>query len=88
MAFYITTAIDYVNGVPHLGHAYEKIAADVIGFWVDDEFIERDAGDLCARLAHHANNLAADHAGATGDNDALACTLIKDIFRQHAIIRR
>jgi methionyl-tRNA synthetase len=30
MSFYITTAIDYVNGVPHLGHAYEKITADVI----------------------------------------------------------
>ncbi len=29
-SFYITTAIDYVNGQPHLGHAYEKIAADVI----------------------------------------------------------
>src|ERR1035437_5945609 len=28
--FYITTAIDYVNGQPHLGHAYEKIVADVI----------------------------------------------------------
>ena len=28
--FYITTAIDYVNGLPHLGHAYEKIVADVI----------------------------------------------------------
>jgi len=28
--FYVTTAIDYVNGQPHLGHAYEKIVADVI----------------------------------------------------------
>jgi methionyl-tRNA synthetase len=28
--FYVTTAIDYVNGQPHLGHAYEKVAADVI----------------------------------------------------------
>lgn len=28
--FFITTAIDYVNGQPHLGHAYEKILADVI----------------------------------------------------------
>ncbi len=28
--FYITTAIDYVNGAPHLGHAYEKVVADVI----------------------------------------------------------
>lgn len=29
-AFYITTAIDYVNGEPHLGHAYEKVVTDVI----------------------------------------------------------
>ncbi len=28
--FYLTTAIDYVNGVPHIGHAYEKILCDVI----------------------------------------------------------
>ena len=28
--FYLTTAIDYVNGQPHLGHAYEKVIADVL----------------------------------------------------------
>src|SRR6185436_1364369 len=28
--FYLTTAIDYANGDPHHGHAYEKIGADVI----------------------------------------------------------
>jgi methionyl-tRNA synthetase len=28
--FYVTTAIDYVNGAPHVGHAYEKVIADVI----------------------------------------------------------
>ena len=28
--FYITTAIAYPNGKPHIGHAYEAIAADVI----------------------------------------------------------
>jgi methionyl-tRNA synthetase len=28
--FYVTTAIDYVNGRPHLGHAYEKILADAL----------------------------------------------------------
>lgn len=28
--FYITTAIDYVNAAPHLGHALEKVQADVI----------------------------------------------------------
>jgi len=28
--YYITTAIDYANGLPHLGHALEKIGADVV----------------------------------------------------------
>src|SRR6201986_825681 len=30
MSYYITTAISYVNGAPHLGHAYEAIATDVL----------------------------------------------------------
>jgi methionyl-tRNA synthetase len=30
MSFYITTAINYVNGAPHLGHAYEAITTDVL----------------------------------------------------------
>lgn len=28
--YYITTAIDYTNAPPHIGHAYEKIATDII----------------------------------------------------------
>lgn len=28
--FYLTTAIDYANGAPHLGHAYEKVLADTV----------------------------------------------------------
>ena len=28
--YYLTTAIDYANGEPHIGHAYEKIGADAI----------------------------------------------------------
>jgi methionyl-tRNA synthetase len=28
--YYVTTAISYVNGVPHLGHAYEAISTDVM----------------------------------------------------------
>ncbi len=31
--FYITTAIDYSNGDPHLGHALEKVGADAIARW-------------------------------------------------------
>ena len=30
-SFYITTAIDYPNGAPHIGHSLEKVAADVVG---------------------------------------------------------
>ncbi len=38
--FYITTAIDYVNGRPHLGHAYEKVLADALARF------HRQRGDL------------------------------------------
>lgn len=31
--FYITTAIDYPNGKPHMGHAYEKIVTDFYSRW-------------------------------------------------------
>ena len=31
--FYITTAIDYPNGQPHIGHAYEKIVSDFYARW-------------------------------------------------------
>src|SRR5246500_1530184 len=29
-SYYVTTAIDYPNGAPHIGHAYEAIATDAI----------------------------------------------------------
>ncbi len=31
--YFITTAIDYVNSVPHVGTSYEKILADVMARW-------------------------------------------------------
>jgi methionyl-tRNA synthetase len=31
--FYITTAIDYVNAKPHVGHAFEKVLADAVARW-------------------------------------------------------
>jgi len=31
--FYVTTPIYYVNDVPHIGHAYTTIAADIIARW-------------------------------------------------------
>jgi methionyl-tRNA synthetase len=37
--FYVTTPIFYVNDVPHIGHAYTEVAADVLARW------HRQAGD-------------------------------------------
>ena len=31
--YYLTTPIYYVNGAPHIGHAYTSIAADVLARW-------------------------------------------------------
>ena len=31
--FYVTTPIYYVNDVPHIGHAYTTVAADVLTRW-------------------------------------------------------
>jgi methionyl-tRNA synthetase len=54
--FYITTAIDYVNGRPHLGHAYEKVLADAIAR------IHRQRGDATYFLTgtdEHGQKIAA-----------------------------
>ena len=31
--FYVTTPIYYPNDIPHVGHAYTSIAADIISRW-------------------------------------------------------
>ncbi|MEW6592824.1 MAG: methionine--tRNA ligase [Candidatus Hadarchaeota archaeon] len=33
MAFYVTTPIYYINDIPHIGHAYTTIVADIIARW-------------------------------------------------------
>ena len=39
-SYFLTTAIDYVNSAPHLGHAYEKVLADF--FSRHQKSLERD----------------------------------------------
>lgn len=60
--FYITTAIDYVNSLPHLGTAYEKIAADAIA-----RFKRMDGFDVRFQMGNdeHSVNVKkeADKAG-------------------------
>lgn len=51
--FYITTAIDYSNAVPHLGHAFEKIGADVIARY--QRFLGKDVFFLTGTDEHSQN---------------------------------
>ncbi len=56
--FYITTAIDYPNGKPHIGHAYEKVAADVLArFYRErglDTFFLTGTDEHGAKIAQYA----------------------------------
>lgn len=47
---YITTPIYYVNGAPHIGHAYTSIAADVLARWA--RLDERDVFFLTGTDEH------------------------------------
>ncbi|MCS7234757.1 MAG: methionine--tRNA ligase [Armatimonadota bacterium] len=65
--FYITTAIDYVNATPHIGHAYEKVLADVLARY------HRLAGEEVFFLTgtdEHGQNIA--HAAAQAGEDVKA----------------
>jgi methionyl-tRNA synthetase len=73
--FYLTTAIDYVNGQPHLGHAYEKIITDVIAR------VHRSLGEevfFLTGLDEHGQKVqqAAEAEGKSTQKycDDLACT--------------
>src|SRR5579863_10419569 len=52
--FYITTAIPYANGAPHIGHAYERIATDAI-----QRFKRLDGYDVlfCTGMDEHGQKM-------------------------------
>jgi methionyl-tRNA synthetase len=75
--FFLTTAIDYVNSRPHLGTAYEKIAADVIARYkrlcgVDTRF-------LMGNDEHSQNVLR--KAGEEGLDPLAYCDQMEQQFR-------
>ena len=55
---YVTTPIYYVNGLPHIGHAYTTIAADALTRWTRGrcgyaqvcEFCDRRISGQCREL--------------------------------------
>ena len=59
-AFYITTAISYPNGRPHVGHAYEAIAADAIARYRrlagDDVFFMTGTDEYGLKMAQAARD--------------------------------
>ena len=73
--FYITTAIDYSNGEPHLGHALEKIGADCIARY---HRLRGDAVHFLMGMDEHSQsvNQAAARAGVTPQEwvDRMAAT--------------
>jgi methionyl-tRNA synthetase len=62
--FYLTTAIDYSNGEPHLGHALEKIGADAIARY---RRLSGDAVHFLMGMDEHSQSViqAAARAGIT-----------------------
>lgn len=72
--FYITTAIDYVNGRPHLGHAYEKVLADAVARF------HRQRGDATFFLTgtdEHGQKIARAAAEAGKDPQAFVDEMSK-----------
>ncbi len=62
--FYITTAIDYVNGPPHIGHAVQKLWADVMARY--HRLQGRDVWFLTGTDEHGATNVrSAEKLGIT-----------------------
>ena len=73
--FFITTAIDYPNGSPHIGHAYEKILADIIARYrrlCGDEvfFLGRRTGAFRLALEH---GVALIGGYCFGTTDVMSC---------------
>ncbi len=72
--FYITTAIDYVNAKPHIGHALEKLQADVLARYRrikgDDVFFltgTDEHGATNARAAERAGKQVKDFVDENSD---------------------
>ena len=76
--FYLTTAIDYANGSPHLGHAYEKILADVIA---RVKRLQGKETHFVTGLDEHGQKVQ-QGADAEGIEPQQRCDRIADEFRE------
>lgn len=76
--FYITTAIHYTNGLPHMGHAYENITADVLARY--HRAFGRDVRFLTGTDEH--GQKIAQTAEAAGVTPLALCDKYAAVFQQ------
>ena len=81
--FYITTAIDYVNAKPHIGHALEKIQADVLARYHrikgDDVWFLTGTDEHGAKIARAAEAAGKDPKDFVDENSE-KFTELKKVF--------
>jgi methionyl-tRNA synthetase len=76
-SFYIATPIFYVNDVPHIGHAYTEVAADVLARW------HRQSGDdtwLLTGTDEHGQKILRTAVANDTTPKAWADKLVKDAW--------
>jgi methionyl-tRNA synthetase len=82
-SFSITTAIDYVNGTPHLGHAYEKVLTDVVARYRrlrgDDVFFLTGTDEHGQKVQQSARALGTDPQSFADANAAKFRDLCRDL---------
>jgi methionyl-tRNA synthetase len=77
-SFYIATPIFYVNDVPHIGHAYTEVAADVLARW------HRQSGDdtwLLTGTDEHGQKILRTAVANDTTPQAWADTLVADSWK-------
>lgn len=76
MKFFLTTAIDYVNSLPHLGTAYEKIGADILA-----RFHRLLKNDVLFQMGNDEHSVNVKKAAlASGANPKEYCDQIRPKF--------
>lgn len=74
--FYLTTAIDYVNSAPHIGTAYEKVAADTLA-----RFKRMQGFDVRFQMGNDEHSINVKKAAIKeGLDPKVYCDLMKDSF--------
>jgi len=73
----ITTAIEYPNGLPHLGHAYEKIIADALARY---QRLKGERVRLTLGLDEHSQKVL-DEAGRVGKTPFDYCEQLDGYYR-------